>query len=456
MSDAALVDRLKRYPMDGIAAWDSFWFTPRKPHLLAVLRIIAGAMLLYSHLVLAADLDSFVGTSAWINNDVAAEIHNGTLSGPDAGRSYLWHLESSSAIHLHHFFTMAVTFLFMIGLGTRIVAPLAWFLQLMLIHRLTGHLFGLDQIVTYVTMYVMLAPTGSVLSIDAILRRRMMTEESSSGRLNWLLPDARPSTAANVATRLLQIHLCVIYLFGGLAKARGVSWWDGTAVWYAIGNYEYQSFDMTWMAAWPRLFSALSHGAMFWEIFYVVLIWPRWTRPITLAMAVAVHAGIALFLGMITFGVMMIAANIIFLPPSWLPVSWRDDDQDPDSKSNEQSSDEQTPNADQPPTDDSLAEEKLNQRQRELDEGLETFQKRKEKLRSKEILFKERVERLKRREAKLKDLAERHKRRKEEMGDSSLSNDSSLGNESSLNLESGIGIELDLDEESGLNLENND
>jgi hypothetical protein len=39
------------------------------------------------------------------------------------------------------------------------------------------------------------------------------------------------------------------------------------------------------------------------------------TRPITLAIAVAVHGGIALFMGMITFGLMMIAANMIFLRP---------------------------------------------------------------------------------------------------------------------------------------------
>ncbi len=51
----------------------------------------------------------------------------------------------------------------------------------------------------------------------------------SVGRASWLridsslglLPEAVPSVSANIATRLLQLHLCVIYLFGGLAKARG-------------------------------------------------------------------------------------------------------------------------------------------------------------------------------------------------------------------------------------------
>ena len=31
--------------------WNAFWFTPRAPHTLGVIRILAGAMLLYTHLV---------------------------------------------------------------------------------------------------------------------------------------------------------------------------------------------------------------------------------------------------------------------------------------------------------------------------------------------------------------------------------------------------------------------
>jgi hypothetical protein len=124
--------------------------------------------------------------------------------------------------------------------------------------------------------------------------------------------------------------VCVIYLFGGLSKARGQTWWDGSAMWYSVGNYEYQSIDMTWIANYPRLFSALTHITLFWEVFYCVLVWPRLTRPWVLAGAVAVHGGIALFLGMITFGVMMIAANMIFVRPQtlldwggWIRSTWR-------------------------------------------------------------------------------------------------------------------------------------
>ena len=83
-------------------------------------------------------------------------------------------------------------------------------------------------------------------------------------------------------------------------------------------HYEYQSLDMTWLSGYPRLFSAMTHVTLFWEVFYCALVWPRLTRPFVIAIAVAVHAGIALALGMITFGIMMIAANMIFISPEWV------------------------------------------------------------------------------------------------------------------------------------------
>ncbi len=298
-----------------VGGWDRFWFTPARPHTLCVLRVLTGMMLLYCHLVLASDLSAFVGVDAWMNTDVAAQLHDGSLGASDWARSYLWRIESPTVLAAHHWVTITVTAMFMLGLATRLTIPLALFLQLMYLHRLTGALFGLDQIVTYTTMYLALTPCGSRFSIDAWLRRRFASKIVSSQFLNWLLPDDSPSVAANVGTRLLQLHLCVIYLFGGLAKARGETWWDGTAVWYAVSNLEYQSMDMTWMSRSPFLIAALSNATLFWEIFYCALVWPKATRPFVIGIAFLVHASIAAFLGMITFGSMMIIANGIFLTP---------------------------------------------------------------------------------------------------------------------------------------------
>jgi hypothetical protein len=160
------------------------------------------------------------------------------------------------------------------------------------------------------TMYLMLSHCGSVWSIDAQLARKNWSR--------WLWPEAKPSIINNVATRLIQLHLCVIYLFGGLSKMRGEMWWDGSAMWFSLVNYEYQSLNLTWLGHFPIAIGLLTAITIFWETFYCALIWPRLTRPIVLAIALMVHGGIAIALGMWTFGTMMIVANFIFLPPEML------------------------------------------------------------------------------------------------------------------------------------------
>ncbi|WP_407652595.1 hypothetical protein [Aporhodopirellula aestuarii] len=403
LSTAVLGGRLKKSAGEFLDAWDDFWFAARHIETLAVLRIITGAMLLYSHVVLATDLDSFIGVDAWINNDTSRALHDGTLGEPTAAWSYLWDINSPALIGVHHFITILVAAAFMVGFLTRITGPLAWWFQLMVIHRLLGSLFGLDQILTYCVMYLAFTPCGAVFSVDAWLRRRLFgNAESISQKWNWLLPDDLPSVSANVATRLLQLHLCVIYLFGGLAKARGQLWWDGTAMWFAVGNYEYQSLDVTFLAAYPRFFTALTHLTLFWEVFYCALIWPRWTRPLTLATAVAVHGGIALGLGMATFGLMMIAANGIFISPLMIR-RWRGIEvPEPVDAARLEPAAATSKTIPSTKAGTAAIDADLAKRIAELEKGEEAFRKRYVKLKRREAKVEERNERIKATKAKIR------------------------------------------------------
>jgi hypothetical protein len=113
--------------------------------------------------------------------------------------------------------------------------------------------------------------------------------------------------------------MCIIYLFSGIAKMQGEPWVLGDASWLSFAMYEYQSrlhaFDMTWTASHPWLLNIMTHATVFWELTYCALVWPALTRPWVLLMAIFVHAGIALFLGMPTFGLVMLIGNLAFVSP---------------------------------------------------------------------------------------------------------------------------------------------
>ena len=105
-------------------------------------------------------------------------------------------------------------------------------------NRITpGAYFGLDKINCMLAMYLMLGPCGARYSIDRLwrLRRGAPTE-------------VPPSSAANLAIRLIQVHMCIIYLFSGIGKLQG-DHVGGPA--RPAGSrspmLEYQSLDMTWL-----------------------------------------------------------------------------------------------------------------------------------------------------------------------------------------------------------------
>lgn len=304
---------VKTWWHDSWTAWNRFWFTPTQPHTLALIRILAGGMLFYTHLVWSLQLGEFLGPQSWVNRDVSLRLHQDTWAW-----SYWWLIDSPVLMWTLHVAALVVFALFTIGLYTRVISVLAWLIAVAYCHRLVGAMFGLDQTNTMVAMYLMIGPAGGVWSVDRWRAKRRAAQRGDA------MPFVPSTIGANVATRLLQLHLCIVYLFGGLGKMRGELWWDGSALWYALANLEYQSLAMTWLIHSPWLIAALSAVTMFWETFYCFLVWPRLTRPIAVGMAVLVHGGIALFMGMITFGLAMIFANLSFVPPetSQATVEW--------------------------------------------------------------------------------------------------------------------------------------
>jgi hypothetical protein len=311
------------------AGWNQFWFTPTDPATFALIRVLAGAMLLYTHAVWSLDLVGFFGPDGWLPPDL---MRAQLFDDRPFVWSYFWWIDSVAVLWTVHIAALVVFAMLTLGIFSRIVAVLAYVAAVSYAQRITpGAYFGLDRVNCMLAMYLMLGPCGARYSIDAWLRRRKERargqETADTGRgtgdrgQGTTSSSAVPaSVSANVAIRLIQLHMCIIYFFSAAAKLVGTplgsAWWDGTAVWWAVAIAEYQSADMTWLAGWPVLVAAMTYVTVFWELSYPALVWPRLTRPIVLTIAVLAHGGIALFLGMVTFGVAMLIGNLAFVPPN--------------------------------------------------------------------------------------------------------------------------------------------
>lgn len=284
---------------DWARAWDRFWFTPADPLPLAVVRVVAGALLVWSCAVWLMDADAFFGPDGWLREGDVWRMNDQPWQW-----SWFFVAGSPTAVRVLLLVTMVAAACLTVGLGTRLAAVVSLAGFLSAVNRTPLTVFGFDDALGMLLVPLVVGPSGAVLSLD----RRLGLGPAEPG----------PTVAANVAIRLVQVHLCVVYFFSGIAKLLGASWWEGTAIWGAAANSRYRTLDLTWLARHPLLVNALTLGTLFWEVSYPALVWPRLTRRLAIAMGILVHGGIGAAMGMKEFALAMIAANLAFVPaPTW-------------------------------------------------------------------------------------------------------------------------------------------
>lgn len=305
--------------------WDRFWFTPAHPATLGVLRIGTGLVMLYVYLSCTPYLLSFVGPDAWIDGQAMQQIREYSPGGASEfeevvnrywAQSVWFYVQDPMWVWASHVLFLIAIVCFTLGLFSRPAAVLVWLGHISFIQRSHVMWFGVDSILAMLIFYLMFGPTGGALSLDRMLWRRRQAPPMDgfapapvSPRLSW---------SANVVVRLIQIHMCIIYLCSGLAKLQGGSWWGGTAVLFVTLNYELAPFSMTWLGDFDNwqldtMSNLLVWFTLFFEISFIFLIWHRLWRPLMLLTAVLLHVGIGVFMGLDAFGAVMLVGCLSFV-----------------------------------------------------------------------------------------------------------------------------------------------
>jgi hypothetical protein len=290
------------------APWCEFWFKPADPTPLAVMRILFGGMLFYTQLVWGLNLEGFFGHNGWQGDALVRTFQQGQLAW-----SFWWWVPDGFRLTVH-IACLGVLVLYTLGVFTSVTSILAYAITISYSYRAPLANYGLDQINAIAALYLAIGPSGAVLSVDRLWRRYRAARAARQEGTVYRVPPIHFSARANLALRLIQVHLCVIYIFACHSKLQGESWWSGQAIWQAVSNLEYQSVDLTWLAWYPWLVNVLTHGTIIWEMTFWALVWRPLCRPIVLLIGVAIHLGIGAFMGMWTFGLAVIFLYVAFVP----------------------------------------------------------------------------------------------------------------------------------------------
>lgn len=245
----------------------------------------------------------------------------------------LWfHITEPNSMRVAHGVVIGIIFLFTIGFCTRVTSILTWLVVVSYIHRTQQVLFGMDTMMNILLIYLMVGNCGAALSVDRLIARYRASRNSlrKHGRIDEVteafLAKPLPSRSTGFATRLLQIHFAMIYLAAGLSKLKGNAWWTTDAYWDTVVNPEFTMIHFPWYDALVRGMTefrpvyaiAAALGVMFTlatEIGLPFLVWTR-LRPYVITMGVMFHAGVAIFMGLWIFSLLMMTMLLIYIPPS--------------------------------------------------------------------------------------------------------------------------------------------
>jgi hypothetical protein len=313
------------------AGWTAFWFTPTSPIGLHVVRFLAGLLFLFWIAPLAADYRSFFGLDGWFDRAAYIEAQQlatqpGYLVPNPIGWSLIFPLTElfgESAVDIFFYGSMVVLVLFTLGVAARLTSVLTWLIVVSHTANPAIHYDG-DYLMILLAFYLMI---GYVL-LGQWSRNLSVVDRLFGTCDTWLSPFRRvetdtPSYAANLAMRLLQVHVVIIVLVSAFHKLQFGTWWAGVAPWYRL--YPPQELDAAKLnemkpnANTSLFFISLATYLMFaWQFAFPFFAFrPRW-RWLLVGGAVAGWIAVSFMHGMPYFGpVFMIFALSYLTADEW-------------------------------------------------------------------------------------------------------------------------------------------
>jgi hypothetical protein len=278
-----------------------FLFSPETDKWLAVLRIGLGLQVIVYALFLSSDWRYlFAGTGKGL---VSRELGEAIISSDSPFIPRLgWLVALGGSVNIGEETVLSIAWAcllcmgcsLLLGLFCRPAAIIAWFLHLCAAESGGLLAYGADNFMTMGLFYLMLTPLPDQYSLDHRLVRTKLKDPHLLGF--W--------------RRVLQVHLCFVYFFGGLAKCLGSGWWNGSNLWRALTRPSFNVISPDILLRFKYLLPVLGISICLLELGYVVFMWMKKTRFFWLICILAMHIAIGLTMGMYLFALVMIVLNL--------------------------------------------------------------------------------------------------------------------------------------------------
>jgi hypothetical protein len=313
-------------PQGPLHVWARFWFSPVDPFGLHALRLLTGLVLLAWLLPLAGDVEAFFGLHGWF--DRVAYVEAARLSdGPPKAISWsILYLcgGNATALQVVYWGSIAVLALFALGIGTRLTGVLSW----VVVVSFTANPGFDDEVDPLLHLLALYLAVGYLLlgTRDPKLSwaQRLLGRWGTFG-LPGLFPrreeEAPASIAANVAARLVQVHLAILLTTTALHKLQFGDWWSGMAYWYPLHPALGTQMDslralVPGASGYLGWLGAAAYATLAWQLAFPLFAWRGGlARVVLLAGALAGWVGADSLYRMPLFGPAFAVACLAFISP---------------------------------------------------------------------------------------------------------------------------------------------
>lgn len=292
-----------------IRALDRFFFAFSAPLSIAVFRIMFGLTLLINVLL------RLPHTEEYFTDLSGVPVNEAFMLLPEFFQPmFTWYPRTIEVALGFQFVMIAALVALIVGvfgrIGTRVMAFFILVCHLALLQRNYSIVYGADMVSTFWIL--------GLCFMDSTERLSLRRWRYKLKKQNFIFEPQWSRILTSVGARLVQIQLCVIYMYTGFEKLKGGDWWDQTAVWKVLGNEQLMLADLSFLKNVPLVIGLLTWGTVLFEVYFPTLIWSKTTRKWILLSGWALHIGIALTMGLFIFSLTMMSAYLLFVDPLWL------------------------------------------------------------------------------------------------------------------------------------------
>ncbi|WP_100011758.1 HTTM domain-containing protein [Lentibacillus sediminis] len=248
---------------------------------LSIIRVTIGLHLLWQ-LLLSYPIKEDLWQSYFLNPNVEF-LHNPTF------------------FTIFYFFGIIIMLLYTLGLGT-IYFNFIVYIFVFILYKASPFLGdGGSNILIIVLVYMIFTNNSAYFSLFP-----KKPSYSMFGRITH-----------NLFLSLVLIQTCILYFFAGFFKIQGDMWLHGTALYYVLNldafNMNLTSFLSEVVTGSPMLLTIGAYSAMFLQFLFPFLVFNKYTRYVVLVGSIGFHLGIAILMGLVQFGMIMLALDLAFL-----------------------------------------------------------------------------------------------------------------------------------------------